>query len=144
MNTIDLDDYIKTEGLDRYIDFNSHADWQEAAHDNVSGTLGFPFPPEKKDLVRLHKSIRDRKCFTVLEFGLGYSSIVIADALSKNKREFEALENKQEIRNNFMFQLFSVDASAEWIESLKKNIPDELEEFINISHTNVHIGTLQY
>jgi len=40
---------------------------QEGVFDAVSGKLEIPFPPEPADLVRLHKYIRKRKCFTILE-----------------------------------------------------------------------------
>ena len=68
-----------------------------------------PLRPELNDLVRLHKLVRQRKVFTILEFGIGYSTIVMADAISKNKSDYEELKNKPQIRNTNPFQIFSVD-----------------------------------
>jgi len=42
-----------------------------------------PFPPDPNDLHRLHSSIRIRKVTTILEFGVGYSTLVMADAIEK-------------------------------------------------------------
>ncbi|MDH4318040.1 MAG: hypothetical protein OEV64_06590, partial [Desulfobulbaceae bacterium] len=106
-----------------------------------SGRLKTSFPPEAGDLVRLHKLIRTRKFFTVLEFGVGYSTIVMADALRKNQLEWEAMENRPEIRNRYMFQIFTVDASEKWLGVTKERIPAELVERVHLSHSEVEIGT---
>ena len=44
------------------------------------------YPPDFRDLARLHYLIRFRKVFTILEFGVGYSTIIMADAIKKNKK----------------------------------------------------------
>ena len=43
------------------------------------------FPPDWRDLARLHNTVLARKSSTILEFGVGYSSIVLADGLRQNK-----------------------------------------------------------
>jgi hypothetical protein len=40
-------------------------------------------PPHYSDLARLHTIIRSRKVFNIMEFGLGWSMIVMADAFKK-------------------------------------------------------------
>lgn len=132
--------YIVDEGLDKIIDFADYNEFSEGAFDAVSGTLETPFHPEPEDLVRLHKLVRKRKNFTILEFGLGYSTIVMADALRKNKEEWQSLDPEPEIRNRFMFQLFSVDASKRWIEHTRSNFPRSLEGFVHFLHSEVSIG----
>lgn len=132
--------YIESEGLDALVDFSENADYKRGAFDNVSGELNIPFPPEADDLVRLHKLIRNRKCFTVMEFGLGYSTVVMADALQKNQEEWEALPQKPEIRNRFMFQLFSVDASQRWIGRTQEGFPAHLAGRVHFHHSDVEIG----
>jgi len=134
-------EYIQAEGLHKLIDFSENVDYEEHVYDAVSGTLAIPFPPEPNDLVRLHKLIRSRKSFTVLEFGIGYSTLVIADALKKNQQDWENLENAPEIRNRYAFHLFSVDASKKWIQIMKKRLPDHLKDRVHLSYTDVHIGT---
>lgn len=133
--------YIESEGLNELMDFLENADYEEGAYDSVSGKLDIPFPPEAGDLVRLHKLVRARKCFTALEFGIGYSTLVLADALRKNQRDWESLASRPEIRNRFMFQLFSVDASQDWIEKLRQRIPAHLIDRIHLHCSEVEIGT---
>lgn len=133
--------YIQSEGLDKLIDFNINTDYSEKAFDAVSGKLQTPFPPEAEDLIRIHQLIRKRKSLTVLEFGLGYSSIIIADALMKNKLDFESKKEKPELRNRFLFQVFSVDADKSWIAHTANNFPEQLKPYIHFHHSCVSIGT---
>lgn len=118
--------YLRAEGIDRWIDF---------------GATGPAFPPEAADLARIHRLIRTRKSLTVLEFGIGYSTIVIADALRKNRREWEALSSPPELRNRFLFHCFSVDASKPWLEHAQARLPDELRSFVTLHYSPVKIGT---
>jgi hypothetical protein len=120
-------DYLIREGLGEYIDFAS--------------TNPVPFAPEPPDLERLHKIVRARKCFTVLEFGIGYSTIVIADALRKNQREWDAVLDKPAIRNRFMFHCFSIDSSARWLERAQSQFPEVLRPHVTMNHSTVHAGT---
>lgn len=133
-------DYIKNNKLNNLIDFQENMNYQKNVFDSVSGNLTIPIPPEPNDLVRLHKLIRKRKPFTVLEFGVGYSSIIMADALYKNQQEWEKLTDRPSIRNRFMFQLFSVDTSRKWIENTEKKIPKYLSDKITIQQSDVEIG----
>ncbi len=133
--------YIESEGLDKLISFIENIDYNEGVFDFVNGKLNIPFPPQTDDLVRLHQFIRSRKCFTVLEFGVGYSTIVMADALQKNHVDWEKLTQKPEIRNRFMFQLFSVDASKDWLENTKKRFPSHLIDRVHFQYSEVEIGT---
>jgi hypothetical protein len=134
-------DYILQNGLDKLIDFQENVEYEPGVFDAVSGNLNIPFPPETDDLIRLHKLIRKRKSFTVLEFGLGYSTIIMADALEKNQKDWEALKDKPEIRNRFMFQLFSLDASPEWIDNARSRFPKHLMERVHFNQSDVEIGT---
>lgn len=133
--------YIESEGLDKLINFLDNETYVEGVFDAVSGKLNIPFPPDIEDLIRLHKLIRHRKSFTVLEFGLGYSTIIIADALAKNESDWNNLPKIPEIRNRFMFQLFSVDASRNWIEHLKDQFPKHLINRVRFHYSDVEIGT---
>src|SRR5690606_18990780 len=90
---------------------------------------------------RIHKLIRDRKSFTVLEFGVGFSTIIIADALKKNNEDWNNLENKPQVRNRFMFKCFSVDSSESWLKTAQERLPEELKEFIVFHFSKVKIGT---
>ena len=47
--------------------------------------------PKWDDLARLHKLVRQRKPFTILEFGSGFSTVVMAHALQQNWSEYQEL-----------------------------------------------------
>ena len=94
--------------------------------------------PEILDLSRLYSLIKDNKPFTVLEFGVGYSSIIIAQALYENKKIFPK-HHEHLIRNSKMFKLFCVDKSQKWINEAQKNIPRHLKDFIEIIQSEVEI-----
>ena len=134
-------EYLIQEGLNQYINLDANADFKEGAFDAVSGKLNIPFPPVAEDLARLHRLIRKRKSFTILEFGSGLSTIVMADALSKNKADFLALEEKPELRNRFMFQIFSVESDKQWIEHSQSNFPKHLLEHVNFHYSEINIDT---
>ena len=133
--------YLIDEGIDQYFDLELNSDYNEGAFDAVSGQLQTPFPPDLNDLARLHQIIRKRKSFTVLEFGLGLSTIVIADALAKNKCDFLSLEKVPEIRNRFMFQMVSVDSDKSWIEHTRAQFPKHLLPLVEFHFSTVSIGT---
>lgn len=143
MSPEELDQYIKQEQLDKIIDFDQNKDFVEGVYDAVSGQMKIPFPPVKQDLVQLHKLIREKHFFTILEFGIGYSTLVMADALLKNQADFEKLTPQPPIRNRFKFQLFSVDTSEYWIKKVSSELPDHLKDRIHISYSDVKIGTYQ-
>ena len=134
-------EYLIQEGLNHYINFDANADFKEGVFDAVSGKLNIPFPPVIEDLARLHRLIRKRKAFTVLEFGSGLSTIVMADALSKNKADFLGLQEKPELRNRFMFQIFSVESDKQWIEHSQSNFPKHLLEHVNFHYSEIKIDT---
>ena len=93
--------YFRENNLDKLID-------QKNLPNKIVSSLN--------DLAYLHKMIREKKSVTVLEFGVGYSSLVIADALANNEKEYSKSSKKVNIRNRSKFQLFSVDASKKWFD----------------------------
>ena len=110
---------------------------------NFGVRTGDPLDAVLEDLVFLHKKIRLRKCFTVLELGVGFSTLIMADALYKNKQDFDSTANKPFIRCNNPFELHAVDASDFWIERCKEKFEkhSELLDVIKF-HTSTVSSTL--
>jgi hypothetical protein len=100
-------------------------------------------PPQYSDLARLHYLIRSRKVFSIMEFGLGWSTLVMADALKKNHEDWEALTDKPSISGDAKFQLVCVDTSEYWINHTKEKVSAALRDYITFYHSNVIIGTFQ-
>lgn len=132
--------YWEQEGLADYF-----AQYQAAAaqaQPNVANVATQEIiPMDVDDLVRLHQLIRSRKSFTVLEFGVGFSTIIIADALLKNKMDWEQLDPQPKIRNRFPFQCFTVDTENQWIEKTKEKLPTALKAIVSFQLSTVEIGT---
>ena len=51
------------------------------------------FPAELDDLTRLHYITTSRKVTTILEFGVGMSTVVFADAIYRNYKYRKYIEN---------------------------------------------------
>jgi hypothetical protein len=121
--------------LKKYKLYSKINDWYEKVPKAI--------PPDYLDLARLHNLILKRKVFTVLEFGIGFSTLVIANALIENKKVFDSntriLKNK--MRNNNFFELHCVDSSKDWIDTALAQLGNEYSHIIKMSHSLSHSGT---
>ena len=81
-----------------------------------------PFPEEMDDLIRLHHLITSRKVTTILEIGVGKSTIVFDHAIEQNKLKFGDHVAKNLRRSN-AFECHSVDNNKDWIEVTKSTNP---------------------
>lgn len=133
-------DYWYREGLDKLVTPYADAGADDPFH-ATSGAATVAFAPQINDLARLHHLIRERMATTVLEFGVGFSTVVMADALAKNEAEFASLPDAPKLRNRRAFQLVSVDASQHWIGKTEKRIPAHLRSRVEICHSRVLAGT---
>jgi len=87
----------------------------------------YPNATELDDLIRLHYLVKSRKVITILEFGVGKSTAVFSDALSKNKEQHGEYV-RENLRRSNPFECHSVDNNEEWIGIVKK----EYSSFKNI------------
>jgi hypothetical protein len=94
------------------------------------------------DLAFIHQTIRRRKPFTTLEFGVGFSSLAIAHALMLNKSEFEKIDINKNIRNSKMFKHYIVDSNQKWIDNTMYNFPEELIQYVCFNYSEVEIKLL--
>ncbi len=113
----------------------------EAILDELRAEPERPIPPDIPDLVRLHRLIRERPCVTVLEFGVGFSTLVMAHALAANESLFGAEMRKSATRNSHLFQLFSVDANPAWIERTQRRLLPSLNNRVYVAHSAVSATT---
>lgn len=109
-------------------------------YESVDPTNHEAYGPELDDLTRLHFLARSRKVTTILEFGVGKSTTVLADALKRNKEDYEEFVSANLRREN-SFEIYSVDNSAFWIETCKANIPADLASFVNFHQSEVEMTT---
>ena len=125
--------FTKDEGRD-YLE-------KEGVLSHLTGGVEGQLPPDYADLARLHALIRTRHAFSVLEFGVGWSSVVVAHALRENKREWDFLQEKPKVRVDTPFSLYAVDADPDWISVAKKLLADDVGVHVEIMHTPVTAGT---
>jgi hypothetical protein len=132
--------YLKREGILEYFSVGEKFEYE--VFDLVDKNNKVPFVPEPEDLYRLHILVRQRRVFNILEFGLGFSTIVMADALMKNKKDFYENENRPTMRITEPFKLFSVDANQFWIDSFKTKYSDKIPHFgiIELTYSECIIG----
>lgn len=139
-------EYLRKNNLDKLFNINLE-DYgridkkiKKGIYEPVDPKIKTPKPPELDDLVRLHFLITSRKVTTILEFGVGKSTIVMADALKKNKEKyFDYVKNN--LRRSNPFELHSVDNSRYWISYVKKSLPNELKEFVKFYYSPVYMST---
>ena len=77
---------------------------------------------------------------TVLEFGVGKSTIVLADAVRKNKAEYEGFV-KSNLRRANPFEVHSVDNVRKWVNLCKKMLPLDISRFVSFHLTDVEMTT---
>lgn len=106
----------------------------------VKGGSG-QIPQDLRDLARLYWLVVSRRVFTILEFGVGWSTLVLAAAMKKNQGLWDELVDPPKIRNQMPFSVHSVDASSEWIENAKRLLPDELSGYVTIHYSGLMAGT---
>jgi hypothetical protein len=82
-----------------------------------------PYAIEWDDLVRLYALIRLRKVTTVLEFGCGFSTALMAYALGENERDFGSTVH-HELRRINAFQVHAVDDVPHFIEISRRRLPE--------------------
>ncbi len=145
----DVINYFYKEGLDKYFDENilKNIEYEYNYIDpnfSVDPNNKIPFPIDLEDLVNIHKLIRKRKVFTILEYGIGYSTIIMADAIHKNKLDFsnQSEDIKNSIRCNNKFEIHSIDNDEFWVNELKKIIYKlDINDYIHLYLSKCNIGT---
>jgi len=141
---IDYNKYIKKYSLDTLLNIKlnpytraekkiTNPDVYYAVNPNIKKA----FPAELDDLCRLHYLIISRKVTTIMEFGVGKSTLIFNNALIKNK-----IKNKnyisQNLRRGNLFECHSVDNNREWLKKIRLN--NNLAN-VHLVYSGVSIGT---
>ncbi|HDY89674.1 MAG TPA: hypothetical protein ENH82_16370 [bacterium] len=102
--------------------------------------------PIEEDLQRLYDLITFRRSMSVLEFGCGYSTIIIAQAITDNKAWFETSQKiTKEYRvgmSNFVpWHCSVVDSDKAWMKEVGNKIPKNLAPVVDMYVSDCHAGT---
>ena len=98
-----------------------------------------PYDYELSDLCRLHWIILKRKVFNALEFGSGYSTVFMSDAMLILKNYFRDVKN---IRCEKKFHVYSMEESRHFLKLTKKRLTKKLSANVNLTHSK--IDTINY
>lgn len=135
----DASRYAAENGLDEFIGLTNHG-LQNGIFDAVDPNMNEPYKPEWDDLVRLHRLIRTRRVTTVLEFGCGYSTLIMAHALRLNEVEHGEYVHANLRRGN-AFEIHVVDDMPNYVELTKNRVPKDLVPRINFMVSQVSMTT---
>jgi hypothetical protein len=138
-STDDVVAYAKAHGLDKLISFERVTP-QLSVTERVDSRVTEPYAADWIDLVRLHRLVLDRKVATILEFGVGKSTVILAHALAINAERHGAYF-AQKLRRRELFELHSVDAMPEFINSTRELVPEALKGHVNLHHSPVKMST---
>lgn len=113
------------EEINENTDFSTKV--QKSPMEAVDAANTRPLPPEYDDLVRLHYLCISRRCLTVLEFGIGKSTAVLASALSLNKQK-DAGWAANNLRTANPHELHCVDNYQNWINQVSSSLPKSIAD----------------
>lgn len=97
-----------------------------------------PYEPEYADLCRLHYLALSRRCINILEFGSGFSTAILADAMRILHSNFRGFA-KENIRAENPFHVFSIEEEQRFVEITQKRLGKELSKFATVSRSSVDI-----
>lgn len=79
-----------------------------------------PYAPDLKDLYRLYQFVFLNKRTTILEFGSGWSSLILSLALYDLKKIY--LNNVKKLRRNNPFEIFILENEKKFLDITKKRL----------------------
>lgn len=131
--------YVESNGLDSLLGMPVVAATR-TVYESVDPSVSAPYPPDWPDLVRLHRTIRERRVTTILEFGCGWSTLVMADALRRNEADHGDVVATRLRRSN-PFEVHVVDDVASYLDTAVKRIPPDLRRRVHPLLSGVEMTT---
>jgi hypothetical protein len=109
----------------------------KSAFETVDPNHTQPYMPEWLDLTRLFSLIRLRRVTSVLEFGCGFSTVVMAHALALNERDLGS-SVRENLRRTDPFQLHVVDDMQQYLDLTRDRLKGELQRRVSF-----HVSPVQ-
>lgn len=105
--------------------------------------MSIPQPPDLNDLYRLYMLIVLNKRTTILEFGTGYSTLVMHYALMENQKKFGKKKPFERCENPF--EIFTVDNNNFFSKISKNRIKkfSKKTKYVNFFNTEVQMTNYQ-
>lgn len=98
-----------------------------------------PYEPVYADLARLHFLCLKRKAMTVLEFGSGYSTVVMADAMARLHHRFAPWAARN-LRVEDPFHVHAVEEAHRFVEITRQRLQAAaVSDHASVRHSSVEI-----
>lgn len=125
--------YFKEYGLD-YIFVKS--DFKQRKINQMADKI--PFQPELDELYLLHKYIILYKRMTILEFGCGWSTLVMANAVNHNRKKY--LTKVKDLRMNNAGEIHCIDNSKLWMKKTKVKL-NKLSKIVKFHYSEAFMDS---
>ena len=99
-----------------------------------------PYAPDPRDLATLHFLVKSLKRTSVLEFGSGFSSLVIAEALHQTAASND-LAKLKDLRRTKLFHLHTIDDQKKYLKLTKKRFPPKLLDHVSFYFSTAYAST---
>lgn len=96
------------------------------------------YKPQLVDLFNLYKIVRETRRTTILEFGVGWRSLVLGLALQHNKKDYGPYVHEHLRRNN-AFEVHSLDDEEKFIAIAGDRLNDELRNIVTFHYSSVQM-----
>jgi hypothetical protein len=109
-------------------------------HSHVDASVLQPYAPVISDLARLHWLVVSRRVPSVLEFGSGYSTLVLGHAM-RTLAVSTPPEQAALFRQNPLFHVHSVDEDQRFADIARSRIPADIAAHVTITCSAVEMAT---
>lgn len=123
--------FFKEKGLENFINEFQKPEKKVNQMEQVN-----PFKPNLVDLYRLYNFILLNKRITILEFGSGWSALVITLALNELKKKYN--KKIQKLRRNNPFELFVLENEKKYLNITKKRINNFFKKNKKKNNIKIH------
>jgi hypothetical protein len=131
---IESEKYFQLSGLDKVLGVEGKCLNNDKT---VDPDYKIPYGVDISDLARIHWICLNRKTTQVLEFGSGYSTLVLAHAMSQLRSEHLSwVESNTRLKNPF--KVYSIEESAEFSEITNSRLGD-YKRFVDLSVRGVEL-----
>lgn len=150
VRTFHLDDFSDPAKANAYAaEFGLQEAWRKLDVDEVSASVSSiakppvafemkPFEPVVTDLCRLHWLCASRKAVSVLEFGSGFSTVVMAHAMRMLREEFGVWAQAQ-TRAVRPFHVHAVEEAQRFVDITRRRLGSSFSEFASVYHSSVEL-----
>ncbi len=117
------------------------ADRLESKHSALARTVAAsqekPFEPEYDDLCRLHYVALRKKAINILEFGSGFSTVILAEALQRLEQRFGDYA-RSNFRVDKSFHVYSVEEEQRFLD-ITRNRLSALSDYATVNRSSVEM-----